>query len=341
VEIEDPADDQILAYDETAGIWKNIDIPAQSGNVIINGAFDIWQRGTSFTASDVYTADRWVMALSGATATTSRQAFTVGQTDVPNNPNYFLRLAVSVGDNAARLEHRIEDVTVSSNQTYTLSFWAKGTNPGGGVLEVVARQESGIGGSPGVNLSAGTITLTGSWQKFTKTFTYGSMSGKTLTSSSQFWGFDIRQPAGDTSTAAWTLDIANVQLESGPTATPFKRNAPSIQAELAACQRYYWRAGGDEAFQTLGSGMAEGGNIIIQTTNPVTMRTKPTSLEFSTLLTYDGSTTVSTSSASLGLSSRYISRITINPSSAPTTFRPYWLFTNNSLSGFIGFSAEL
>ena len=223
---------------------------ATGKNKVINGKFDIWQRGTSFTA-DGYTADRFALRLSGATATVSRQSFTVGQTDVPENPTYFLRLAVTTGDNSCRIETLLEDVINSSGKTFTVSFWAKGTNPAGGNLEVIGRQEFGSGGSTAVTVSAGTITLTGSWQRFTKTFTFASVSGKTLGANNSY-GIDIRQPGSDTGTAAWTLDIANIQLEEGNVATAFQTATGTLQGELAACQRYYYAhvSGNTKAFGT-------------------------------------------------------------------------------------------
>ena len=58
-------------------------------NDIINGNFDIWQRGTSQVVSGYGSADRWVNLYSGTSATMSRQAFTLGQTDVPGEPRFF------------------------------------------------------------------------------------------------------------------------------------------------------------------------------------------------------------------------------------------------------------
>ena len=85
---------------------------------VINGNFDIWV-GTSFTASG-YTCDRWRLdTFGGAGTTLTRQAFTLGQTDVPDNPEYYLR-AVTTTDSSADatiLSQRIEDVRTFAGQT--------------------------------------------------------------------------------------------------------------------------------------------------------------------------------------------------------------------------------
>ena len=313
-------------------------------NKVINGDFGIWQRGTSFSA-DGYTADRFAMRLSGATATTTRQSFTVGQTDVPNNPTYFARLAVTTGDNSCRLETLLEDVVLSSGQTFTLSFWAKGTNPAGGSMEIFSRQEFGAGGSTAVATSQGTITLTASWQRFTKTFTYASVSGKTIVANNSY-GFDIRQPGADTGVAAWTLDIANVQLEIGSVATAFQTATGNLQAELAACQRYYYRQTADATavYAHLGQSRGDGATSAVgQTVLPVTMRVTPTSVDYSTVAVTDGAAVYAATAVALASNQNdaKFAAYTMTFASGVTQFRYYYVVSNNSATGYLGFSAEL
>ena len=118
-------------------------------NLVINGQFDIWQRGTdsgSNTDNGILACDRWTLASSGATKQVTRQSFALGQTDVPSNPKYFLRYAVTTGNNNAALRQRIEGVDRVQG-TVTLTFYAKGTNPGGGAFNITNRQDFGTGGS--------------------------------------------------------------------------------------------------------------------------------------------------------------------------------------------------
>ena len=96
-------------------------------NRIINGNFDIWQRGTSFTDSE-YGADRWLHERVGTTQSATRQAFTLGQTDVPGEPTYFCRTVVSSvagAGNFCVLTQYIENVRTFAGQQVTVSFWAK------------------------------------------------------------------------------------------------------------------------------------------------------------------------------------------------------------------------
>jgi len=222
-------------------------------NVIINGNFDIWQRGTSFTASD-YGADRWINNRTGSTCTMSRQAFTLGQTGVPGEPTYFCRMAVTsvagAGNNSL-LQHRIEGVRTFAGQTVTVSFWAKadGSKP----IAVELSQRFGTGGSPssGVDISGTTkVTLSTSWQKVTVTANVPSISGKTLgTNNDDLFQLNIWFDAGSNFNSrtdslgqqSGTFDISQVQIETGTIATPFERRP--IGQELALCQRYYARSG--------------------------------------------------------------------------------------------------
>jgi hypothetical protein len=216
-------------------------IPAYLGsfkNKIINGNFDIWQRGTSgFTTSDKYTADRWFTNWNGdgGTREISRQAFTIGQTNVPNEPTYFCRIAQSVAATSQTYNsfvQRIEDVRTFAGKIITLSFYAKAL-----ALETIPyiylSQDFGSGGSSSVSTVFTTNAIFGtSWTKYTYTVTVPSISGKTLgTNHTLILIFSL--PINET----FQIDIAQVQLEEGLSATNFEMR--HIGQELALCQRYF------------------------------------------------------------------------------------------------------
>jgi hypothetical protein len=214
-------------------------INPSSGNAIINGAFDIWQRGTSFSSASLfqYTADRWLgNSFAGVTATVSRQSFSPGTAPAPGyEGEFFLRFNRGAGTivGSSFLTQRIEDVRTFAGQTVTLSFFAKAATAG--TIAITFDQLFGSGGSSGAGGIGQNASITTSWNRFILTFTIPSIVGKTVGSGS-YLDLVFNMPAlfGNN-----TLDIWGVQLEAGNVATPFRRNAPSLQAELAACQRYY------------------------------------------------------------------------------------------------------
>ena len=202
-------------------------------NRIINGDMRIAQRGTSFTGSE-YTLDRFEQLLSGGSATTTQESFALGS-EVEGFTKY-LKQAVSTGNDYCGIIYRVEDVRSLPQGNVTISFYAKGTNPAGGSLQLVVYPMHD-GSTVHSTLLDTTITLTSSWQRFTKTFTVPSFSGMTTpTANSQFY-IRLSQSSSDSGTAAWELNLTGVQLEVGDQATPFEHR--SIGEELALCQRYY------------------------------------------------------------------------------------------------------
>jgi hypothetical protein len=73
-----------------------------------------------------------------------------------------------------------------------------------------------------------------------------------------------------------TKTLSKVQLEAGSTATPFRRNANSIQGELAACQRYYVALKGSSNWAHSIGYAATTTSVRAMIPVPVTMRAAPT-----------------------------------------------------------------
>ena len=242
-----------LAISDVTNLQSELDNRPISPNYIINGAFDIWQRGTSFTLANDFWADRWLRYTASGTATITKETFTPAEIETNGwgDAGSYLKMNFTTGANFQGVMQRVEDVRTLAGQTVTLSFWAKGTNPGTGSINVYIDQNFGTGGSSTIRNLSVNQTLTSSWQRFTITGTLGSMVGKTIGTGNRL---EVVFRQTGTASDPWELNIWGVQLEAGSVATPFRRNANSLQGELAACQRYYQFYGGEVANHTFAAG---------------------------------------------------------------------------------------
>ena len=276
------SNDQVLVSDSSAATgvaWKSYGAQNVAGkNKIINGDFGIWQRGTSFSTSGslAYNCDRFLSYMDGnGTATTSQQTFTPGTAPVSGyEGTYFLRQAVTTKGTSTYIqwETRTEDVRTFAGQTATISFWARVNSGTVSPINVQFFQAFGSGGSSAVYTSAQTATLTSSWVRYSFTFTIPSVSGKTI-GAGNYLGLDVWLPFSTTT----SVDYWGVQLEAGSVATPFTTATGTIQGELAACQRYYYRFAATGTNQYFGSAYARSAtNAFALVKMPVTMRTAPT-----------------------------------------------------------------
>jgi len=253
-------------------------------NKVLNSDFSIWQRGTSFSnpTNGTYITDRWFMYFdgSGATRTISQQTFT-GDNPSGCNASYYLRWAQTVagtgGSINAMYSRAVEDVRNFNGQTVTVSFWAKADAARSIILQTY--QEFGTGGSGAVLVNSSTFSATTSWTRFSATIAMPSVSGKTITGNSSIT-FIVNFPAN----TAQTIEMTGLQLELGSVATAFQTATGTIQGELAACQRYYFRFTADNNGTLINASYASTSVFAAgQLQFPVPMRTVPTSLDSNTL----------------------------------------------------------
>jgi hypothetical protein len=276
-------------------------------NLIINGKFSIFQRGTGATTvngNDVFAADRFKGWANGGGTYTVEQS-----TDVPNNEfEYSAKLtntgvdsSVAAGDNY-RWATDIEGYNVShlgyghsDAKAVTLSFWVKSSLAGtycGALYSTTASRHY---------IYEYTISSANTWEKKTITVSSGDTTGSWNKTNGNglrvYWGFgsgsNYQGTAGawtagekwETSNqAAWigsasaTFFITGVSLEIGDVATPFQHE--SFAETLQKCQRYYTTSGFNGGTPYGGGGIAmyafsvsEAGGTV---TFPTTMRAGPT-----------------------------------------------------------------
>jgi hypothetical protein len=321
-------------------------------NAVINGGFDVWQRGTSISASAStapYNADRWQINLGANQASTISRQATGDTTNLPTI-QYCARVQRNSGQTGTGAFYFVQSLETANSiqyagKTVTLSFYARaGANfsptssyitsyvyYGTGTDQNVTGTYTGAVGLGGQN-----NTLTTTWQRFTMTVSVD----KSATELALFFAIT---PTGTASTNDY-FEITGVQLELGSTATTFSRAGGTIQGELAACQRYYWRLTPGQNESVYGISIATSTSAAsVAVNNPVPMRVIPTSVDFSTLalllpaVAFYGASglTIATNG-----SSQNVVTVTLSASGL-TSGRWYFLTNNGTNVGYLGFSAEL
>jgi hypothetical protein len=322
-------------------VW-NVGYGQAGKNKIINGAFDVWQRGNSITqTSNQYTADMWRISASTAfptLRTITRETFTPAEITANGfaGASFYLRSTLTtIGSSTGiSLNNRIENVTTLAGQIATLSFWAKSDSTRTQTVDV--RQNFGSGGSTQEIFGSNTFNTTTSWQRFTFTITFPSISGKTIGTGSWI-GPNFEQAFADGS----VFDLWGVQLEYGSKATPFQTATGTIQGELAACQRYYLRTA-TGTNQVIGFGSYLSSSLYEASVNfPVEMRTSPTIDQLTGTDYYITNITSDTlNSFSIDITSTKEAMIFNSTEASGSSGYSTWIKTNNA-SAFLGFSAEL
>lgn len=318
----------------------------QPRNGLINGSFEVWQRGTSSLSpatgvSNGYTADRWQ---------TYRGGFASGilssRVDGYGPCRYGVRVQRTSGNtstNTIVLASTFESANskVYAGQQVTLSLWVRrGANYSGSGNTLSAFIYEGLGQDQQIAngftsqtaVATSELALTTDWQRF-------SITGSVTAAATQIAIQMYYNPTGTAGANDW-FEVTGAQLEIGAKPSPFQMQGGSLAAEIAACQRYYYRTSTDE-YGPLGMGNGSSSSVaIVAVKFPTTMRTKPTAIEYSNVLVGDlvaGGQTVT----SMSIYQTSNEGMFINVSGPTfTPYRPYSLL-NGGGSGYLGFSAEI
>ena len=231
------------------------DAPLSNRNHLINGAFAVAQRGTSFTSSDsannddTYVLDRWYILSDGNDVIDVSQETTT----IPTNGKYAIALDVETANKKFGIAQIIEGKNCVGliGDTITFSFKAKVSDTSkldnvkaaivswSGTEDSVTSDIISAWGDEGTNptlITNATYENTPANLSLTTSYATYSVSANIDTSGAKNIIVFIWSDVTDT-TAGHFLYVTDCQLERGNVSTPFEHR--SYGEELARCQRYF------------------------------------------------------------------------------------------------------
>ena len=279
-------------------------------NIIINGAFQVAQRGTSHGSSGYRTVDRFQFSGAGLNASITTAQVDVASGTTPYTSGfrkaYKLTNGAQTGPDAGDTMvflYRVEAQDLansgwnytSSSSYVTFSYWVKSSV----AQNFFVTLKSGDGTPQKYATETGSLTAD-TWTKITKTIPGASNvqfdndngegleiewsifrgTNQTGSMSLNAWAANnnsVRTPDQTSTfytTNGATFEITGVQLEVGPVATPFEHR--SFGDELRRCERYYQKKD-NYPNQPYGVGNIDGANQgQLHVTLITSMRQKPT-----------------------------------------------------------------
>ena len=340
---------------------------AKGRNVIHNGNFNVWQRGTSFTSPglNVYAADRWMVS-----EYTDGTVNVTQDTGVPNLASqYSLKIACTGTDATIGADQITNFQQVIEVQDYwdmlagkpmVLSFWVKTYQTG---IFCVAIKEAAVSGNPSY-VSEYTMNASETWEKkiiqIPATATamsttangpciavrFALATGSSYHGTNNTWNAANREATSNQVNFMSSTDnywqISQVQLEAGTAATEF--DAIPYADELARCQRYLVACGGEGVYERLGYGYcSETIAMRVGIPLPVKMRAIPTRTITSAanFAVYAGVNLIAATAIDMTLSNSSIASMQIAVAAGLTVGQGSLLMTNIQTTDKSYLSAEI
>lgn len=243
-------------------------IGAGRRNLLINGDFQVSQRGDFTSASSAtngeYFVDRWY----ADTNTTINKQQTTG-IDLDGTPAITKGVKLTATASASAyvgIRQKIENPTQYVGRTLTYSGYVRSNNPNARLTTFIAD----TAGTTNQVVSSNAHSGNGQWEKLSVTFSMTSNA----TSAWFVSAFISSSAVGNVSISSGDyIEVTMLQMEISKVATPFEHR--SYGEELALCQRYFYRAA-DGTGNSLGLGVNYTSTYMMGAVYfPVTMRSTP------------------------------------------------------------------